>query len=124
MPEFPCSPFHLINTGLTYLCFLFQMQLTAKLVLKEWQFSDGSNSIHTLQPGSRHSSNGSSANFLPTTGRKIYVTVVEGRNLVLKERFGKSDPYVKLQYGKVLIDSCSVLLKCASCMNNHHLPVA
>lgn len=78
------------------------MQLTLKLVMKEWQFSDGSNSIHVFQPGLQRSLNGSS-NFLPTTGRKIYITVVEGKNLVVKERFGKSDPYVKLQYGKVCL---------------------
>lgn len=83
-------PFEGINSG----------ELTVKLVLKEWQFSDGSNSIHAFQPGLQHSLNGSS-NFLPTTGRKIYITVVEGKNLVVKERLGKSDPYVKLQYGKV-----------------------
>ena len=50
--------------------------------------------------GSRQALNGSSK-FLPTTGRKIYVTVTEGKNLVVKDRLGKSDPFVKLQYGKV-----------------------
>lgn len=84
-------PFEGINSG----------ELTVKLVVKEWQFSDGSNSIQAFQPGFRHSLSGSS-NFLPTTGRKIYVTIVEGKNLVVKERFGKADPYVKLQYGKVI----------------------
>ncbi|KAL3529277.1 hypothetical protein ACH5RR_008599 [Cinchona calisaya] len=76
-------------------------ELTVKLVLKEWQFSDGSHRTNSLHIASRQSLNGSS-NFLSTTGRKIYVTVVEGKNLVAKDRLGKSDPCVKLQYGKVI----------------------
>ncbi|PSR84718.1 Synaptotagmin like [Actinidia chinensis var. chinensis] len=76
-------------------------ELTVKLVLKEWQFSDGSHSLHGIRLSSRQSLYGSS-NFLPGTGRKICITVVEGKDLVVKDKFGKSDPYVKLQYGKVL----------------------
>ena len=76
------------------------MQLTVKLVLKEWQFSDGSHSLHGIRLSSRQSLYGSS-NFLPGTGRKICITVVEGKDLMVKGKFGKSDPYVKLQYGKV-----------------------
>lgn len=71
-----------------------------KLSIKEWQFSDGSQSMSSLQVGSRQSLNGS-ASFLPRTGRKINVTLVEGKDLVMKDRLGKSNPYVKLQYGKV-----------------------
>lgn len=84
-------PFEGINSG----------ELKVKLVLKEWHFSDGSHSMNALRIGSRQALNGSSK-FLPTTGRKIYVTVVEGKNIVVKDRLGKSDPFVKLQYGKAI----------------------
>ncbi|XP_062117124.1 synaptotagmin-5 [Humulus lupulus] len=76
-------------------------ELTVKLVLKEWQFSDGSHSLNNFRVNSRQSLNGSS-NFLPRTGRKIYITVMEGKDLSMKDRSGKCDPYVKLQYGKVI----------------------
>lgn len=78
-------------------------KLKVKLVLKEWQFSDGSHSLSGSQLSSRKSLYGSS-NFHSTsrTGRKIYVTVVEGKDLMVKDKFGKSHPYVKLQYGKAL----------------------
>lgn len=71
-----------------------------KLVLKEWQFSDGSHVDNSLV-SSRRSLFGSS-NFLPRTGRKVNITVLEGKDLVSKDRSGKCDPYVKLQYGKVV----------------------
>jgi Ca2+-dependent lipid-binding protein len=70
-----------------------------KLVLKEWQFSDGSHTLN-YHLSSRQSSYGSS-NVLSRTGRKISITVVEGKDLIVKDKSGKSDPYVKLQYGKV-----------------------
>lgn len=76
------------------------MQLTVKLVLKEWQFSDGSHSSNSFHLSSRPSFYGSS-NFPTGTGRKICITVAEGKDLLVKDKFGKSDPYVKLQYGKV-----------------------
>ncbi|KAK1565162.1 hypothetical protein Q3G72_020185 [Acer saccharum] len=76
-------------------------ELTVKLVLKEWQFSDGSHSLNNLRVGSQQSLNGSS-NFLSRTGRKVSITVVEGKDLVLKDKSGKFDPYIKLQYGKIL----------------------
>lgn len=76
------------------------MQLTVKLVLKEWQFSDGSHSLATARVSSQQSVNGSS-NLLSKTGRKIKVTVLEGQDLIPKEKSGKPEPYVKLQYGKV-----------------------
>ncbi|KAI7986270.1 Synaptotagmin-5 [Camellia lanceoleosa] len=76
-------------------------KLTVKLVLKEWQFCDGSHSLSDISLSTRQSLNGSS-NFQPSTGRKIYVTVVEGKDLMIKDKFGKSEPYVSLQYGKAL----------------------
>lgn len=72
------------------------------LVVKEWQYSDGSTSVNNpvvarpLQP-SIHSS--LSHQF--RTGRRLKVTVVEGRNLGIKEKSGRCDPYLKLYYGKV-----------------------
>lgn len=76
-------------------------ELTVRLVLKEWQFSDGSYSLNNFPLSSRNSLNGSS-NLLSKTGRKLNVTVVEGKDLISKDRNGKCEPYVKLQYGKVL----------------------
>ncbi|KAA8541229.1 hypothetical protein F0562_025164 [Nyssa sinensis] len=76
-------------------------ELTVKLVLKEWQFSDGSHSLNSLHLKSRQSLHGSS-NFLSRTRRKIYITVVEGKDLTVKDKFGKYNPYVKLKYGKAL----------------------
>ncbi|KAJ4973199.1 hypothetical protein NE237_006373 [Protea cynaroides] len=86
-------PFEGINSG----------ELTVRLVLKEWQFSDGSNnSLKNLSPiFSQPSLNGSSS-FQAETGRKLNVTVVEGKDLIGKDRSGNCDPYVKLQYGKAL----------------------
>ncbi|KAF8022532.1 hypothetical protein BT93_F0141 [Corymbia citriodora subsp. variegata] len=76
-------------------------ELTVRLVLKEWQFSDGSHSLKDSLVNSRNSLNGSS-NLLLVTGRKLSITVVEGKDLISKDRNGKCEPYVKLQYGKVL----------------------
>ncbi|KAE9467101.1 hypothetical protein C3L33_00987, partial [Rhododendron williamsianum] len=90
-------PFGGINSG----------ELTVKLLLKEWQFSDGSHSLTGDRLSSRQSIYGS-ANFLPRTGRKIYITIVEGKDLMVKDKFGKSEPYVKLQYGKVIQRTRSV----------------
>ncbi|WOL02840.1 hypothetical protein Cni_G11559 [Canna indica] len=77
-----------------------QGELTVRLVLKEWQFSDGSisssNSIHSAAQLSSFTSH----NLLTRTGRKLKVTVAEGKNLSSKDKSGKCDPYVKLQYGK------------------------
>ncbi|KAL8188597.1 hypothetical protein R6Q57_029885 [Mikania cordata] len=76
-------------------------KLKVKLTLKEWQFSDGLRSLSGSQLSTRGSSlYGSTSNFQPGTGRKIYVTVVEGKDLLEKEKSGKS--YVKLQYGKTI----------------------
>ncbi|KAI9381047.1 hypothetical protein POPTR_015G046700v4 [Populus trichocarpa] len=76
-------------------------ELTVKLVVKEWQFSDGSLSLNKFNVSSLKSMYGSS-NLLSRTGRKINVAIMEGKDLISKERSGKCDPYVKLQYGKVL----------------------
>ncbi|XP_043812419.1 synaptotagmin-4 isoform X2 [Manihot esculenta] len=83
-------PFEGVNSG----------ELIVKLVLKEWQFSDGSHSFNKFRVSSRQSTDGLS-NVLSRTGRKVNVIVVEGKDLTTKERSGKCDPYVKLQYGKV-----------------------
>ncbi|XP_043716121.1 synaptotagmin-5 isoform X2 [Telopea speciosissima] len=86
-------PFEEINSG----------ELTVRLVLKEWQFSDGSNNSldNNSHLYSQQSLNGSS-NIQSMTGRKLIVTVVEGKDLIAKDRSGNCDPYVKLQYGKAL----------------------
>ncbi|KAJ6759796.1 hypothetical protein OIU79_024789 [Salix purpurea] len=76
-------------------------ELTVKLVVKEWQFSDGSLSLNKFNGSSRKSTYSSSSP-LSRTGRKINVAIMEGKDLISKERSGKCDPYVKLQYGKVL----------------------
>lgn len=90
-----------------FLCFKLLFQLTVKLVLKEWQFADGSHSSNGLPMSSQPSLNGTSS-FLPRTGRKIYVTIVEGKDLPSKDKYGKlgSGCYVKFQYGKVYLLFC------------------
>ncbi|GKV23557.1 hypothetical protein SLEP1_g33266 [Rubroshorea leprosula] len=75
--------------------------LTVRLVLKEWQFSDGSHNLNHLRISSQQSLYGSS-NYPSTAGRKVNITVVEGKDLIAKEKSGKCNPYVKLQYGKGL----------------------
>lgn len=76
-------------------------ELKVKLVLKEWQFSDGSHSFNSFPRTSQRPSNGLS-NYLSRTGRKINITVVEGKDFALKDKSGKCSPYVKLSYGKTL----------------------
>ncbi|KAL3570839.1 hypothetical protein D5086_028088 [Populus alba] len=76
-------------------------ELTVKIVVKEWQFSDGSLSLNKFNISSQKLMYGSSI-LLSRTGRKINVAIMEGKDLISKERSGKCDPYVKLQYGKVL----------------------
>ncbi|KAG1334777.1 synaptotagmin-5 [Cocos nucifera] len=77
-------------------------ELTVRLVLREWQFSDGSISMSNSVSGISQPSLHGSPNLQLRTGRKLKVTVVEGRNLTTKDKTGKCDPYVKLQYGKVI----------------------
>ena len=67
--------------------------------MKEWQFTDGSHSSNNFSLSSQPSLYGSS-NFPSGTGRKIIITVVEGKDLTVN-RSGRCDPYMKLQYGKV-----------------------
>ncbi|XP_022929898.1 synaptotagmin-5-like isoform X4 [Cucurbita moschata] len=75
-------------------------ELTLRLIVKEWQFCDGSHSSHNFLT-SQQSVNGSS-NFPTRTGRKIGVTIVEGKDLSWKDKSGKCETYVKLEYGKAL----------------------
>ncbi|GAU22711.1 hypothetical protein TSUD_138350 [Trifolium subterraneum] len=84
-------PFEGANTG----------ELKVSIVVKEWQFSDGTHSLKNLRNNSQPSLNGSS-NIQLRTGKKLNITVVEGKDLATaKEKSGKFDPYIKLQYGKV-----------------------
>ncbi|XP_022135052.1 synaptotagmin-5-like [Momordica charantia] len=76
-------------------------ELTVKLTVKEWQFSDGSHSSHNFHVRPPPTVNGSS-NFPSRTGRKIAITIVEGKDLSLKDKAGKCESYVKLEYGKAL----------------------
>ncbi|KAF3328924.1 extended synaptotagmin-1 isoform X1 [Carex littledalei] len=77
--------------------------LAVSLVVKEWQYSDGSASVNNpvvarpVQP-SIHGS----VSHQTRTGRRLKVTVVEGRNLAIKEKSGRCDPYIKLHYGKAV----------------------
>ncbi|KAG7944615.1 hypothetical protein I3843_15G110900 [Carya illinoinensis] len=82
-------PFEGVNSG----------ELTVTLVLKEWQFSDGSHTLNSFHLSSNQSLNGSSTS-LSRTGRKISITVVEGKDLLAKDKPGKCGQYVKMQYGK------------------------
>ncbi|ESW32372.1 hypothetical protein PHAVU_002G316700 [Phaseolus vulgaris] len=75
-------------------------ELKVKIVVKEWQFSDGSHSLNNLRANSQRSLIGSST-LLSKTGRKLKITIVEAKGLVTKDKSGKVSPYVKLQYGKV-----------------------
>ncbi|AET05342.1 synaptotagmin-5 [Medicago truncatula] len=77
-------------------------ELKVRIVVKEWQFSDGSHSLTNLHASPQKSLKGSS-NLLSKTGRKLKITVVEAKDLDAKDRFGKFDPYIKLQYGKVVM---------------------
>ena len=66
-----------------------------RLVLREWQFSDGTHSFG-LHFGARPSLSGLSNS---KTGRKLKVTVKDAKDLSGKEKSGNT--YVKLHYGKV-----------------------
>ncbi|KAK7398912.1 hypothetical protein VNO78_10086 [Psophocarpus tetragonolobus] len=76
-------------------------ELKVKIVVKEWQFSDGSHSLNSLCANSQRSLIGSSC-LLSKTGRKLRITVVEAKDLAAKDKSGKINPYIKLQYGKVV----------------------
>ncbi|CAL5186561.1 unnamed protein product [Lathyrus oleraceus] len=77
-------------------------ELKVSIVVKEWQFSDGTHSLNKLRNNSQQSLNGSS-NLQLKTGKKLNITVIEGKDLAAaKDKYGKFDPYIKLQYGKVI----------------------
>ncbi|KAL6847833.1 hypothetical protein ACP4OV_021961 [Aristida adscensionis] len=77
-------------------------ELTVSLVLKEWQFSDGSVTLKNSRSNGLQSAFDGSPNLQSRTGRKLSVTIIEGRALTTNSKSGKCDPYVKLQYGKAL----------------------
>ncbi|KAK9091297.1 hypothetical protein Sjap_024474 [Stephania japonica] len=78
-------------------------ELTVRLVMREWQFSDGSRSVNnSYHPGPLQRPIFGSSNLQRRTGRRLKITVMEGRDLAVKDKSGKCDPYVKLQYGKDL----------------------
>uniref|UniRef100_A0A453DT93 C2 domain-containing protein n=1 Tax=Aegilops tauschii subsp. strangulata TaxID=200361 RepID=A0A453DT93_AEGTS len=77
-------------------------ELTVSLVLKEWQFSDGSVTLSNSLSNEFQCSIDGSPKLQSRTGRKLRVKVVEGRALAVNSKSGKCDPYVKLQYGKAL----------------------
>lgn len=77
-------------------------ELTVSLVLKEWQFSDGSVTLSNSLANGLQSSFDGSTKLQSTTGRRLRARVVEGRALTANSKSGKCDPYVKLQYGKAL----------------------
>nr|KYP69703.1 Multiple C2 and transmembrane domain-containing protein 1 [Cajanus cajan] len=83
-------------------------ELKVSVVVKEWQFSDGSHSLNSLRSSSSQQSINGSPNLQLRTGRKLSVTVVEGKDLAAKDKSGKFDPYIKLQYGKVVQKSRTV----------------
>ncbi|KAH9305466.1 hypothetical protein KI387_009870, partial [Taxus chinensis] len=78
-------------------------EITVKLVIREWQFAGDSRNIHSRSTASSQQSTlGTWSSLQSPTGRKLKITVLEGRNLTGKDRSGKSDPYIKLQYGKII----------------------
>ncbi|CAO2204821.1 unnamed protein product [Urochloa humidicola] len=77
-------------------------ELTVSLVLKEWQFSDGSVTLNNSLSNGLQSSLDGSPKLQSITGRRLRVRIVEGRALTANSKSGRCDPYVKLQYGKAL----------------------
>lgn len=88
-----------IGIYIRFTSFHFILQFKVRIVVKEWQFSDGSHSLNNFRVSSQQSHNGPT--HVLSTGRKLYITVMEGKNLAAKDKSGKFEPYVKLQYGKV-----------------------
>eukprot|EP00250_Pteridium_aquilinum_P010520 c19447_g1_i1 orf=1765-3852(+) len=76
-------------------------KLSVKLLIKEWQFTDGSRTGGDFVNGTLSNTFQALPSFEAHTGRTIKITVLEGRNLAAKDRTGKSDPYVRLRYGKM-----------------------
>uniref|UniRef100_A0A1D1Z976 Ras GTPase-activating protein 4 n=1 Tax=Anthurium amnicola TaxID=1678845 RepID=A0A1D1Z976_9ARAE len=75
-------------------------ELSVRLVLKEWQYSNGSNGLNNSASITYQPSISGASNIQLRTGRKLKITIMEGRNLLAKS--GKCDPYVKMQYGKFI----------------------
>ncbi|CAK9869456.1 unnamed protein product [Sphagnum jensenii] len=75
-------------------------ELTVRLELKEWQFSDGSRAVANHLPGTFTLNSVPSLN--PYTGRKLRISAVEGRNLAPVSTDGSINPYLKLFYAKLV----------------------
>ncbi|CAN1758830.1 hypothetical protein LINPERHAP1_LOCUS6931 [Linum perenne] len=64
----------------------FEGSNTGELVMKEWQYSDGTHNLNKYKSSSRQSVDGSS--IIPSrTGRKINLTIVEGKDFTGNVRF-------------------------------------
>eukprot|EP00250_Pteridium_aquilinum_P006892 c16719_g1_i2 orf=702-3128(-) len=71
-------------------------EISLRLVVKQWHYTDDHRSDIS------HGILGSLSSFQASTGRTIKIIVEEGRNLVAKDKFENSDPYILVQYGKTV----------------------